>query len=72
MDWKLFLRKLGSRKLWAAIGSVMLSLMTAFGVDNLTQERVNVVYGAIVSLIVYIITEGRIDAARERSNNDSK
>lgn len=59
MDWK---RKLGSRKLWAAIAGVVTGLAMVFGLD---ESIITSVAGAVVSVasvITYIITEGKIDA----------
>lgn len=60
MDWK---RKLGSRKLWAAIAGIVGGLTMVFGLD---ENIISTVSGAVVSLasiITYICTEGKIDAA---------
>lgn len=57
------IKKLMSRKFWAAAAGVIAGLSMAFG---LSEEVVAAVSGAVmatVSLITYIITEGRIDAA---------
>ena len=56
------LRKLSSRKLWTALAGAA-GLALAFGLD---QEAVASTAGAVVSVIsvvTYIVTEGRIDAA---------
>lgn len=57
-------QKLSSRKLWAAIVGVIIGIATIFGLD---ENVINTVTGAVVafgSVIGYIMTEGRIDAAR--------
>lgn len=57
------LRKLSSRKLWTALAGIAAGLALAFGLD---QEAVASTAGAVVSVIsvvTYIVTEGRIDAA---------
>jgi len=59
MSWK---QKLGSRKLWAAVAGVAMGAAMIFGLD---QEVISTVAGAVtsvVSLVVYIITEGKVDA----------
>lgn len=59
MDFK---RKISSRKFWAAIVGVLIGLATIFGLD---EGVISNVAGAVVSaasVIVYIITEGKIDA----------
>ena len=58
--WK---KKLASRKLWAAVAGVITGLAVVFGLE---QDVVTAVAGAVVSLasvITYIITEGKLDAA---------
>lgn len=60
---KEILRKLSSRKLWTALAGIAAGLAMAFGLD---QEAMTSTAGAVVSLVSvvsYIITEGRIDAA---------
>lgn len=55
------LRKLSSRKLWAAIAGIVTGLAMVFGLD---EGVISNVAGAVVSLasvVAYIITEGRID-----------
>ena len=56
-------QKLSSRKLWAAIAGVVTGLAMVFGLD---EGTINTVAGAVVSVIsvvTYITTEGKIDAA---------
>lgn len=56
-------QKLSSRKLWAAIAGVVTGLAMVFGLD---ENVINTVAGAIVSVMsvmTYIVTEGKIDAA---------
>lgn len=60
MDWK---QKLSSRKLWACVVGVLMGAAIFFGVDG---DSVSTVAGAVTSLIsvvAYIHTEGKIDAA---------
>lgn len=55
------LRKLSSRKLWAAIAGIVTGLAMVFGLD---EGVISNVAGAVVSLasvVAYIITEGWID-----------
>lgn len=69
-DWK---RKLSSRKLWAAVAGVFTGLAMAFGLD---ENTVNTVAGAVVSVVsvvAYILAEGKIDAeaaGNERDENE--
>ena len=56
-------QKLSSRKLWAAVVGVVTGLAMVFGLD---ENVITSVAGAVVSLtsiITYIVTEGKIDAA---------
>lgn len=57
------IKKLSSRKLWTALAGLAAGLALAFGLD---QEAVAAAAGAVVSVVsvvTYIVTEGRIDAA---------
>ncbi len=58
--WK---RKLSSRKLWAAVAGVVTGLAMVFGLD---ETIIATVAGAVVSaasVVAYIVTEGKVDAA---------
>ena len=57
------LKKLKSRKLWVALLGVAFGVATAFGVDPNVAETVSGAVVAVVSVVAYIITEGKIDAA---------
>lgn len=56
------LRKLSSRKLWVALAGITTGIALILGVDG--SEISNVAGGVIslISAIVYIYTEGKIDA----------
>ena len=56
-------KKLSSRKLWAAIVGVLMGIAMVFGLDEGTITDVAGAVVSIASLMTYIITEGRIDAA---------
>lgn len=60
MNWK---QKLSSRKLWAAVVGVVMGVAMAFGLDEGTISTVAGAVTSLVSIIIYIITEGKIDAA---------
>lgn len=64
IDWK---TKLSSRKFWMAVTGFVTALLVAFGVDQLTIEKVTALLAAIAVLIAYIFGEGLVDAARERA-----
>ena len=56
-------KKLSSRKLWAAVAGVITGLAMVFGLD---ENVITGVAGAVVSLasiVTYIVTEGKVDAA---------
>lgn len=58
MNWK---RKLTSRKFWAAVVGVIVSVMVLFGTDAEKQERIVAVVSSSAVLISYIIGEGMVD-----------
>lgn len=60
-------QKLSSRKLWAAIVGVIIGIATIFGLDENVISTVSGAVVAIVSVVSYIHTEGKIDAARVSS-----
>jgi phage shock protein PspC (stress-responsive transcriptional regulator) len=56
------LRKLSSRKLWAAVAGIVAGLAMVFGLD---ESIITTTTGAVVSLasvVTYIVTEGKVDA----------
>ena len=56
-------RKLSSRKLWAAVAGVVTGLAMVFGLDESVITSVAGAVVSVASVITYIITEGRVDAA---------
>ncbi len=65
------MEKLKSRKLWAAVLGIVAGMAVAFGVD---ADAVSAVAGAVttaVSVVSYILTEGRIDAERMRGGAEA-
>lgn len=55
-------RKLSSRKLWAAVAGVVAGLAMVFGLDETVISTVAGAVVSVMSVITYIITEGKIDA----------
>lgn len=55
-------RKLSSRKLWAAVAGVVAGLTMVFGLDETVISTVAGAVVSVMSVITYIITEGKIDA----------
>jgi hypothetical protein len=62
IDWK---QKLSSRKLWAAVLSVVLMCVSVVFGEEMTAEVAEVLKTAAYGLIAYIFGEGIVDAARE-------
>ena len=60
IDWK---RKLSSRKLWAAVAGIVTGLAMVFGLDEGTMSSVAGAVVSVSSVVAYIITEGKVDAA---------
>lgn len=58
-----FWTKLKSRKLWLALIGAVSGVAIAFGVDATVVETVTGAAIALVSVVAYIVTEGKIDAA---------
>ena len=64
---KTFVRKLSSRKLWAAIVGVVVGIAAAFGIDGNDWAEIAGIVTSAASVISYIFAEGSVDAARESS-----
>ena len=67
INWK---KKLTSRKFWAAIISLVLAIITAFGLD-LDSEQVTALGWAFATLIAYIVSEGVVDASHKEVKTES-
>lgn len=59
IEWK---RKLSSRKLWAAVAGIVTGLAMVFRLDESTISNVAGAVVSVASVVVYIITEGKVDA----------
>ncbi len=59
INWK---QKLTSRKFWAAVMAVAMSLMTIFKVEGEVQNQVQALGWGVAALIAYILGEGLVDA----------
>ena len=57
-----FLRKLSSRKLWMAIAGIATGVAMALGADASDVSEVAGAVTAIVSVVTYIVVEGKVDA----------
>ena len=67
INWK---QKLTSRKFWAAIVAVIVSLCVLIGIPDVTQEQITALVMAVGGLIAYILGEGFVDAARIKSEKE--
>ena len=56
-------RKLSSRKMWASVVGVVTGLAMVFGLDDSVISSIAGAVVSVASVITYIITEGRVDAA---------
>lgn len=57
-----FIRKLTSRKLWMAIAGVATGIALALGADASEIQTITGAVTALIAAVVYIVTEGRVDA----------
>ena len=71
VDWK---RKLASRKFWAAVSGVIISVMVAFNANAESQEKVAGVITATGTLAIYMLAESSTDKAaiKEESKEENK
>lgn len=67
INWK---QKLTSRKFWAAIVAVIVSLCVLIGIPDVTQEQITALVMAVGGLIAYILGEGFVDAARLKAEKE--
>ena len=56
-------QKLKSTKLWCAIAGIATGIAIALGADANSIQTVTGAVTALVSLVTYIVTEGKVDAA---------
>ena len=59
---KRFIKKLSSRKLWTAIFGIVSGLSIVFGADQSAAGTISGAVVAMISVVTYIVTEGKIDA----------
>ena len=69
IDW---LRKLSSRKFWAAASALVCALCVLFGVDNFTTEKLVATVSALGVLAAYILAEGYVDAKAQESKDENE
>lgn len=58
-----FLKKLTSRKFLAALAGIITGLAMVFGLDESIITTVAGAVTAMASVVTYIVSEGRVDAA---------
>lgn len=66
MNWK---KKLSSRKFWAAVSGVIISVMVAFNADAGSQEKVTGIITATGTLAIYMLAEGGADKAAVKKDD---
>ena len=64
-----FIRKLSSRKFWACIAAVVVSLIAFTKATPETVERIVALVGAIGGLCIYMLSEGMADSKNESIKN---
>lgn len=62
INWR---QKLSSRKFWALVAALAVSLLTAFGAGAEITERITGVIGAIGSCVIYMLAEAIVDSNRK-------
>lgn len=63
MTISIIMKKLLSRKLWLAVAGAATGIALALGVESSEVTAVAGAVTALVSVVTYIVTEGKIDAA---------
>ena len=61
--------KLTSRKFWVALIGFVTALVTAFKIETVSAEQVQLVLGALATLVAYIVGEGFTDSANLKNND---
>ena len=65
-------RKLTSRKFWMALAVVTLGVAVALGADAGQIESVGGMITTLIGAVVYIITEGVVDAKNKGAGDDGE
>lgn len=68
IDW---IRKLTSRKFWAAVIGFVTTILVALNYSELQVEQVASIIGATSLLIAYIIGEGYVDGKRLETEKEN-
>ena len=64
------IKKLTSRKLWMAIAGVATGIAMVLGIDGSEISTVAGSVTTILSVVTYIIMEGKVDAASVKKGSD--
>lgn len=73
MNTRNILKKLTSRKFWAALIAVILSILTMLQVSASMQAQIEALSWGVAALIAYILGEGLVDAkGRGKSEKGEK
>lgn len=67
---KSFIKKLTSRKFLTCIAGVLLGICMIFGLDEGTVNTIAGTVTSVISVIIYIYTEGKVDAAAVKEAAD--
>lgn len=60
-------QKLSSRKFWAAVVALVISVVAFTNCDQGTTEKIVALVGAIGSMVMYMLSETMVDKAREEN-----
>lgn len=64
---KIIVQKLTSRKLWMAVAGVATGIAMALGADSTEITSVAGAVVSVISCVVYIVMEGKVDAERVKN-----
>ena len=65
-------QKLSSRKFWAAVTGLVVSIIAFTNCDQGTTEKIVALVGAVGSMAMYMLSETIVDAAREENKIEDK
>ena len=68
MTGKDIIRKISSRKFWACIVEFVTSVLIAFNMENNEIAQVSAIITAFGSIVIYILSEAYVDAAKKEDN----